>query len=61
MFQANIKMLSTGELKVLGIIERVNEYGQTAHCIKSEYHRPYCFCRNQINVFYAQDRKKKRR
>ncbi|CCA65684.1 Sulfatase domain-containing protein [Caenorhabditis elegans] len=60
-FKANIKMLSTGELKVLGIIERVNEYGQTAHCIKSEYHRPYCFCRNQINVFYAQDRKKKRR
>uniref|UniRef100_A0A1I7TNC6 S1 motif domain-containing protein n=1 Tax=Caenorhabditis tropicalis TaxID=1561998 RepID=A0A1I7TNC6_9PELO len=46
-FEANVKMTETGEVKVLGVVERSNKYGDTADCIKSEEHRPFCFCKNQ--------------
>ncbi|UMM16948.1 hypothetical protein L5515_013743 [Caenorhabditis briggsae] len=46
-FKANVKVLPTGKIRVLGMIERANSYGKTADCITSEHHRPYCYCRNQ--------------
>ncbi|CAO4386761.1 unnamed protein product [Caenorhabditis nigoni] len=46
-FKANVKILPTGEVKVLGMIERTDSYKNTADCIKSEHHRPFCYCQNQ--------------
>ncbi|PIC20415.1 hypothetical protein B9Z55_025623 [Caenorhabditis nigoni] len=46
-FKANVKILPTGKVKVLGMIERTDSYKNTANCIKSEHHRPYCYCKNQ--------------
>uniref|UniRef100_A0A8R1DJM0 Uncharacterized protein n=1 Tax=Caenorhabditis japonica TaxID=281687 RepID=A0A8R1DJM0_CAEJA len=47
-FKGNVKILD-GKILVLGMVERSNKYGKTADCIKSEYHRPYCYCKNQGN------------
>ncbi|CAI2355960.1 unnamed protein product [Caenorhabditis sp. 36 PRJEB53466] len=44
-FKGNVKILN-GEIFVLGMVERSNRYGKTADCIKSEYHRPYCHCKD---------------
>ncbi|CAO4376593.1 unnamed protein product [Caenorhabditis nigoni] len=46
-FKANVKVLPTGKIKVLGMVERANSYKRTADCIASEHHRPYCYCKNQ--------------
>ncbi|PIC20400.1 hypothetical protein B9Z55_025615 [Caenorhabditis nigoni] len=45
-FKSNVKIVD-GKIKVLGMVERSNRYGKTADCIKSEYHRPYCYCKKQ--------------
>ncbi|KAF1748916.1 hypothetical protein GCK72_025383 [Caenorhabditis remanei] len=47
-YKTNVKILRTGEIKILGMIERSDRYGKTADCIKSEHHRPYCYCKNNI-------------
>ncbi|EFP03628.1 hypothetical protein CRE_19251 [Caenorhabditis remanei] len=47
-FRASVKIVD-GNIKVLGMVERSNKYGKTADCIKSEHHRPYCYCKNQKN------------
>ncbi|CAL2051416.1 unnamed protein product [Caenorhabditis brenneri] len=45
LFKANVKILGDNTIKVLGMVERSDRYGQTANCIKSEHHRPYCYCK----------------
>ncbi|CAL4421393.1 Sulfatase domain-containing protein [Caenorhabditis elegans] len=45
-FKGNVKIMN-GEIKVLGMVERSNKYGKTADCMKSEHHRPYCYCADQ--------------
>ncbi|EGT40764.1 hypothetical protein CAEBREN_23379 [Caenorhabditis brenneri] len=47
-FKGNVKIIN-GEIKVLGMVERSNKYGKTADCIRSEHHRPYCYCYDQVN------------
>uniref|UniRef100_A0A1I7TND0 Sulfatase domain-containing protein n=1 Tax=Caenorhabditis tropicalis TaxID=1561998 RepID=A0A1I7TND0_9PELO len=45
-FKGNVKVVGD-EITVLGMVERSNKYGKTAECVRSEYHRPYCYCRDQ--------------
>ncbi|CAP25766.2 Protein CBG05229 [Caenorhabditis briggsae] len=51
-FKANVKILPTGKVRVLGMIERTNSYWNTANCISSEHHRPYCYCKNQNETYW---------
>ncbi|PIC20410.1 hypothetical protein B9Z55_025622 [Caenorhabditis nigoni] len=51
-FKANVKVLPTGKIKVLGMIERTDSYWNTANCISSEHHRPYCYCKNQNETYW---------
>uniref|UniRef100_A0A8R1DX18 Uncharacterized protein n=1 Tax=Caenorhabditis japonica TaxID=281687 RepID=A0A8R1DX18_CAEJA len=47
-FKGKVKILDD-KVQVLGLVERINQYGKTADCINSQYHRPFCYCKNQEN------------
>ncbi len=35
--------------ELVGKISRVNLYGKTADCMKSNFLKNYCYCKNQLN------------
>ncbi|CAI5443938.1 unnamed protein product [Caenorhabditis angaria] len=46
-FKANVEAKNMFSIIIHGTIERTSIYGRTADCIKSEVHRPFCYCREQ--------------
>lgn len=45
LFEALLKMNSTGGFEILNHISRINTYGNQSSCIGVPYIKPYCLCR----------------